>query len=132
MRGLLLAAPLALPLLALLGTVPPAAADPPEGVSGRMVFDEVADGLRKYRKEADPQKRLRWMVKLGPTRDPRVAIALVEAHPAGSTVVVQEDLLLIDYFVKGSRFDFGDNVFVDFWWKEKEADLRRQAAQLPR
>jgi hypothetical protein len=37
----LLAASLALPLLALFGPLPPAAAGPPEGVSGRMVFEDV-------------------------------------------------------------------------------------------
>jgi hypothetical protein len=35
-----------------------AVAGPPEGMSGKMVFDEVADGLRKYRKEEDEEKRM--------------------------------------------------------------------------
>jgi hypothetical protein len=39
-----------LPLLTALALPPgEAIAGPPEGPSGRMVFDEVADGLRKYR-----------------------------------------------------------------------------------
>src|SRR5262249_60227214 len=69
----------AMPLLALPAAVPPAAAGPPESVSGRMAFDEVADGLRKYRKETDPEKRLAWLQTLGATGDPRVALALVDA-----------------------------------------------------
>jgi hypothetical protein len=122
------------PLLAVLALLSPerAVAGPPEGASGKMVFDEVADGLRKYRKETEWRKRTRWLEKLAPTRDPRVAIALVEAHPAGSTVMVREDLLLMDYFVRGTRFHRGDSMNVDGWWEANEADLRRRAAQLPR
>jgi hypothetical protein len=33
-------------------------AGPPEGVSGRMVFDEVADGLRRCHAEKDAEKQL--------------------------------------------------------------------------
>jgi hypothetical protein len=40
-RKPILAASLALPLLAMWGAVPPAVAGPPEGVSGRMVFEDV-------------------------------------------------------------------------------------------
>ena len=108
-----------------------AVAGPPEGVSGKMVFDEVADGLRKYQKETDWRKRLQWMVKLAPTCDPRVAIALVMAHPSGSTAVVEEDNLLMKYFIRGTRFHRGDGMDVDGWWAANEADLRRRAKQLP-
>jgi hypothetical protein len=66
-----------LALLPLVVVVPwPAVAGPPEGVSGRMVFDEVADGLRKCREEKDPEKRIRWLEKLATTGDPRVCVAL--------------------------------------------------------
>ena len=41
-----------------------------------MVLDEVADGLRQYRKEANPEKRVGWLKKLAPTRDPRVAVQM--------------------------------------------------------
>ena len=68
----------ALALLALLAPWP-AAAGPPERVSGRMVFDEVAEGLRKYGKETDREKRIRWLRKLAPTGDVRVAVALGDA-----------------------------------------------------
>jgi hypothetical protein len=67
----------ALALLALLA--PPATAGPPEGVSGRMVPDEVADGLMRHRLETDQAKRRRWLKRLALTTDPRVAIALAEA-----------------------------------------------------
>jgi hypothetical protein len=84
-RKPVLAVSLALPLLALLGTVPPAAAGPPEGVSGRMVFaDEVADGLRECAMEAAPERRLARLRKLAATQDPRVAIVLVEVANDGT------------------------------------------------
>jgi hypothetical protein len=41
MRKRTVAVSLALTLLALMGTVSPAVAGPPEGVSGRMVFEDV-------------------------------------------------------------------------------------------
>ena len=73
------------PLLVLALSLPgKAIAGPPEGVSGKMVLDEVADGLRKYRKEKDAVKRLRLLERLATTRDPRVAIVLVEARPSAS------------------------------------------------
>jgi hypothetical protein len=45
-------------VLALLTLLPgQSAATPPEGVSGQMVLDEVADGLRRFRREKDEKKR---------------------------------------------------------------------------
>src|SRR5438309_980167 len=70
------------PLLALLAVLSPgpvALAGPPEAVSGRMVLDEVADGLRRYRNEGDVGKRMEILWRLAPTGDPRVAVALGEA-----------------------------------------------------
>jgi hypothetical protein len=119
------------PLLVLALSLPgKAIAGPPEGVSGKMVLDEVADGLRKYRKEKDAVKRLRLLEKLAPTRDPRVAIVLVEARPSASRLG-QEGILLIDYFIKGTRFHSGNTVWVDGWWEANEVELRRRAKQLP-
>jgi hypothetical protein len=77
---------LALPLLALLAFLAaPAAAGPPEGVSGRMAFDRVADGLRRYRQEDDDAKRIAWLRRLAPTRDPRVAAVLEDCAAEGLT-----------------------------------------------
>jgi hypothetical protein len=54
-------------------------AGPSEGVSGKTALDEVAQGLRKYRTEKDPKKRLAWQEKYAATGDPRVALALFDA-----------------------------------------------------
>src|SRR5262249_33537716 len=56
-------------------------ARPPERVTGQVMLapDAVSDGLRKYRQEKDPNKRLALLQTLGATGDPRVALALVDA-----------------------------------------------------
>ena len=69
-----------LPLLTVLALTLPgeAIAGPPEGVSGKMVLDEVAEGLRRFRRDEDWIKRLRLLERLAPTQDPRVAVLLGE------------------------------------------------------
>ncbi len=133
-------------MLATLALLSPgrAVAGPPEGVSGKMTFDEVADALRKYRKETDEGKRMGWLWKLAPTRDPRVAVALGEAFAAGrpprmpgapfyvtglDTVAAMG--LIENRFPPTQPPDLNWDV-VRQWWRDNEADLRRRAAQLPR
>jgi hypothetical protein len=122
---------LALSVLALL---PPtqALAGPPEGVSKRTVYDDVADGLRKYRKENDRVKRILWLRKLAPTNDPRVAVALGEAMKEDSEVGFDASALIYenDYMQLFPVTDPSQHNPLD-WWKENEADLRRRAKQLP-
>jgi hypothetical protein len=128
-------------LLALLALLTPgkAVAGPPEEASGKMVLDEVADGLRKYRAEKDTGKRIKWLEKLAPSHDPRVAVALGEEM---DRALGQEDhalrweaaRLLAEFYVKGTlRFaSLVDLQAAWPWWEKNEADLRRRAAQLPR
>ncbi|HEX5269873.1 MAG TPA: hypothetical protein VFW33_05280 [Gemmataceae bacterium] len=128
------------PLFAALAVLLPGAAlaGPPEGASGRMVLDEVADGLRKVRKENDPAKRLGWLKRQARTRDPRVAVALGEAMREG----VMKDreaaawLLRCEYELPlGELAGDPDEPLLHHmkeWWRLNEADLRRRAAQLPR
>jgi hypothetical protein len=122
-------------LLALLAPVPPAVAGPPVGVSGRMVLDEVAEGLRRYRQEKDPGNRAEWLKKLAPTHDPRVAIALGEAlDDPGGCLGGPASWLLHDYYDIG-RIDPrapGPDDAAWRWWAKNEADLRRRANELPR
>jgi hypothetical protein len=113
---------------------PDCSAGPPGGPAGEMVFDTVADGLRRYRQEKDPEKRIRGLEKLAATRDPRVAVALHElANDLSETerVRIEATFLLARKFIYGSRFDWGGEVHTGEWWKANEAELRRRAKQLP-
>ena len=63
-----------------------ALAEPPESVSSRMAFDEVADALQKRQKETNNDKHVLRLRKLAPTVDPRVALALGELLGCGEDV----------------------------------------------
>jgi hypothetical protein len=121
-------------MLATLALLSPgrAVAGPPEGVSGKMVFDRVGAGLDRYRKEADPKKRLGWLKRLAPTCDARIGVALLDSLPADSIWVSNEQRLLEDYFVKGTWYYSKKGCYFKGWMEEYEADLRRRAAQLPK
>ena len=128
-----LCAALALAPLALLAPVPPATAGPPEGPSGRMVLDEVADGLRRYRLEADPARRRAWLRRLAPAGDARVALALGEAL-ADADPEYLAAWLLCEHYVPDATPAFPSLAQVPAaeWWEQNEADLRRRAKELPR
>src|SRR5262249_11006845 len=103
---------LALAPAALLTPLPAAVAGPPEAVSGAMAFDEVCEWLRQYRREEDQARRLRWVRKLGATRDPRVAVALMEtcldrANP--DDIRLEATLTLKAYYP-------APGCSVDRWW----------------
>jgi hypothetical protein len=128
--GFVLLLAVALTMLALL---PPgkAVTGPPEGVSGKMAFDRVPDGLRMYRKEKDEGKRAMWLIRLAPTSDPRVALALGEALDDPSLGVVSS-ILLRSYYVPFDAARDNRARPIEEWWKDNKADLRRRAKQLPR
>jgi hypothetical protein len=123
-----------------------AVAGPPERVSGKMMlFDEVADGLRTYHKEKNPEKRLAWLQTLGATGDPRVAIALVDAanNRNGDDLDCEAADLLWWYYASPDAASRRGLVIQDIdkpptgkgyrpWWKANEAAVRRRAARLSR
>jgi hypothetical protein len=140
-------------LLAALALLPPgtALAGPPEGASGKMVQDDVADGLRKYKLQRNESNRARQLKKLSEIIDARVMMAVGESLTDTSQEVrrAAADVVFFRYaggcvlrvipppeqVEKGARQ----------WWVryeaeirrwradvENEADLRRRAAQLPR
>jgi len=123
----------ALAVLLLLGPCSTAPAGPPEGVPGRMVLDEVADGLRRYRLEADPARRRAWLRRLAPAGDARVALALGEAL-ADADPEYLAAWLLCEHYVPDATPAFPSLAQVPAaeWWEQNEADLRRRAKELPR
>jgi hypothetical protein len=111
--------------------------------------DEVADGLRQYRKATSLAVRVKLLEKLAPTRDPRVAIVLGEAFEAWvkwwrddvppdkrdeKELGVRALILLWRHFVPASGRVSGSDpeLHVYRWWLKNEADLRRRAKQLPK
>ena len=131
--------PKTLLLVSLLALVLPsqAVAGPPEGVSGKMVLDEVEDGLRKYRKAQTPAAKVTVLRQLYSSSDPRLAILLysiVVDKSEDNDVHYWAFHILARNFLIGKTpfFDPEHGVFQrDSWWKENEADLRRRAKQLP-
>jgi hypothetical protein len=120
-----------IPLLAavpLLFAGPRAIAGPPEQPAGRMVFDEVADVLRRYRLERDPRRRRGLLWEVATRRDPRVTVALAEAV-AATEYPYQELVFLAEYHLPASKKGSTDAVWS--WWRENEAELRRRARELP-
>jgi len=110
-------------LLVLLVLAPVTPAGPPGRVSGRMAFDEVSEGLRKYRAEKDPEKRVRWLEKLAPTGDPRVYVALLDFDysdvPKSELRDRAHEVVLV---ITGQSQ----------WWGVDDAEMRRRAKELPR
>jgi hypothetical protein len=133
-------------LLAALALVPArAVAGPPERPSGRTVLDEVSEGLRKYRSEKDQGKRIDWLKKLAPSRDPRVAVELWQVFAFASekrSVAIRQVAkeCLARYYVTQGERQLADSGLPDAewgpcvcgWWSKHGADMRRRAALLPR
>jgi hypothetical protein len=130
----------ALPLFAVLAALTPGEtpAGPPEGMSGRMVLDKVADGLRRYQRDQSPSGRMTWLKRLAPSKDPRVAIALAE-ESVGAAPTFGDDgrqyaaFLLIRHYIPEGQWLHGAKCTATalHWWKANGADLRRRAKQLP-
>jgi hypothetical protein len=134
----------ALSLLTVLVPVP-AMTRPPERLSGRMVLDEVSEGLRKYRRETHKGQRIAWLRRLAPSRDPRVALELWDAFAwvrgkrTAAVRAVARDCLAEYYATKDGRPlaevaqpDWERAGGVCSWWSANAADVRRRASQLPR
>jgi hypothetical protein len=113
-----------------------AVAGPPDRASGRMVRDEVAVGLSRYRRETDDSRRVEWLRKLAPTRDPRVGLALGEylsdrSNPLPHQISVA--WMLTEHFMSSAGADdvVEQTKAARTWWEENGADLHRRARQLP-
>jgi len=82
--------------VSLLTLLPPGRgnAGPPDGVSGRMALDMVADGLRKYKAIKSPDKKALWLSQLARTGDVRVELAAWELFTAGRESPAEADQIL--------------------------------------
>jgi hypothetical protein len=123
---------LALPALPWQGS---ALAGPSDGLSGKIVPDEVAKGLRQYHEEKDAKKRVARLERLARTRDPRVGVVLgqrLDCGFPGVEIIPAAELLGRHYAPPAwlpSRKSF---IRGWHWWEQNEVDMRRRAKQLPR
>jgi hypothetical protein len=125
-----------LPLAVLTVGLPRAVAGPPQGVSGRMVVDEVADWLLAFRKAKGRERRMLILLwELGEKRnDPRVKVMLGETldTPSPDVRFAAATQFL---FCRGLGMTITSDAFVLMVreiWQEQQADLRRRAARLAR
>ena len=137
MPGKVIAGSLALALLAVSWPVQ-AVAGPPEGVSAKMVLDELTDKLTRLRVVKDPKRKLMLVKELGPVRDARVTVALMEIVLKAQRQdpwLIDASSLLYQYHIPDS--DKISLTAIDWtlcrqWWEKHEADVRHRAAQLPK
>ncbi len=117
--------PLLLSLASLALAVSPSFAGPPERPSGRMTFDPVAAALRKFRAEKDDGKRVEWLMKLVPTRDPRVAVLALDypVEDLSPSQYIGLRRLLNQCFVPPGQAPA-------VWWRDNEPRLRRRAKEM--
>jgi hypothetical protein len=136
-----------LPLLALLAvTTPPGAwPGPPERPSARMILDAVPEGLRQYRAAPHEGKRIEWLRRLAPSRDPRVAVELRQVFAFASdkpSVAIRKaakKCLAARYVIQDGRqlaetglsSESEWRPCVCAWWSKNGADVRCRAKQLP-
>jgi hypothetical protein len=122
-----------LALFALVVSGRPVLAGPPEGPSGQMVLDEVTEALLKFRLEPDLKTRGAMIRRLGPVRDPRVTLALMEVavdedsplHPLAGAMLVEYHIPEKDYVTAKCW------TIARPWCEKNEAEVRRRAKQLP-
>jgi hypothetical protein len=78
-----------LPLLAFFVLSPTrgVVAAPPDERSSALKLDKVADGLRRYQQQKSDAKRVEWLKRLAPSKDPRVFETLKSALSDSSKAV---------------------------------------------
>ncbi len=111
-----------------------ASARPPEGITGRMALDRVGAGLDCYARAKDSNRRLWWLKRLAPTRDPRVAIALAELMRVGAdTDRIAAARLLYSYYKDPTELGAADLLehYMEEWWGRRGPELRRRANEYP-
>jgi hypothetical protein len=133
------ALPLTVPLVLALavwgaGLWRPAPAGPPP--------DPLALELRRFRALTDDRERIEAIRRFGKVQDPRVVVVLMEVVQAelakerasGSDVLLMfASAAVVDYHIpKDEWLPTKYWNVATIWWEKHEAEVRRQAAALPR
>jgi hypothetical protein len=107
---------------------------PPEAISGETVLDKVTEGLARFRRESDLEKRRAQLMQLAPIQDARVTVALVEA------MLKADDLnwrMVLAYYIVTYHIPKVDwlptkyDGVVRIWWEKNERNVRQRAKPLP-
>jgi hypothetical protein len=128
----MLAAVLSLATL-VVGSPQKAVAGPPPAVSDKTVLEPVTEKLTRLRLESDSKRKLALVKELGPVRDARVTVALMEIVLKAQ----REDPLLPDASSLLYQYHIPDSdkislTAIDWtlcrqWGEKHEADVRRRA-----
>jgi hypothetical protein len=138
-------ASLAVSFVVLMALATPVFPGPPEGPSGALLLDEVADGLRRHTRGdgSGDQRRIEWLKKVVRTRDPRVVIALFELAFDGQSRQVQDEATFVIWAHIIRRPGAAEPLPSDSaklkalrdrardWWRENGQLYLLQADQLP-
>ncbi len=124
------------PLLHLARRAAPAP-KPPQGKE-----DPVAGELRRFHDLTEPGEQIRAISRLGPVRDPRVTVLLMEVVQAEldtgaigrGGVLLAASYALYDYHIPEAEQVYGVKYWIGalMWWQIHEAEVRQRAASLPR
>jgi hypothetical protein len=133
MYKLLVAAVVPLAVLAVVS--PRAVAGPPPVVSSKQLLEPVTEKLIRLRLEGDPKRKLALVKELGPIRDARVTVALMEivlkAQPEDA-LLLSASSLLFEYHIPQTDYVTARCWTVCRLWCEKnEGEVRRRAKQAP-
>jgi hypothetical protein len=127
---------LAVLLVAAVHVVPAkAAAAPPPAVSSKHVLEPMTEKLIRLRLESDPKRKLALVRQLGPIRDARVTVALMEivlkARQEDALLMYASSLLCEYHIPEKDLLPAKFWTVCRLWWENNEADVRRRAKQLP-
>jgi hypothetical protein len=116
----------------------------PRGSNPPCVEDPLVGELRRFRVLTEPAERVQVITRLGPVRDPRVTVALMEVVQAelgknrtGATdtppVLLAAAFALFEYHIPEDERVLGVKYWTGaiMWWETHEAAVRGRAALLP-
>jgi hypothetical protein len=106
--------------------------------------DPVASELRRFRRLSDRGEWLRDVKRLGPIRDPRVTVALMDVvraeaaeqqagRPCDEGKLMWASFAVCEYHIPEAERMYGTKYWAGalIWWEKHEAEFRQRAASLP-
>jgi hypothetical protein len=102
------------------------------------VVDEIARDLRRFRAEKDERGRIALIERLGPIRDPRILVAMMDEVVSNENAH-RGELMLASWMVvrhqipRDAKLAVGAKYWTvaRIWWEENGDSVRRRAQMLP-